>query len=205
MKFEYTVEEKTPYSHCYTFTERNDIDERIIIEVVKCVTDNPADKKCMPYLWWKHGYINHVLLSYWSVHTYVYNDEGECWGKYNPQIKESNHINFEWMLEATEENLLYILKEVYQRANNPENWNREKERINKYVQAIKEYGIHEKPPIYTNVSQLPEIAFPERYPTTPLHSTVFSNRKSIRSKERKDYIVIDSWLVGKMKKYGVTL
>lgn len=204
MKFEYTVEENTPYDHYYTFTERNDIDEKIVVEISKCITENPNNKKCLPYLWWKSGYTDHILSSYWSINTYIYNDDGDCIGKYNPQV-QGNRINFEWMLEATEENLQRILEEVYRHANNPDNWFKEKERIEKYVQKIKEWGCREKSPIYTSVFQLPEKVFPERYPTTPLHSRIFCNRKTIRSKERRDYIVIDPWLVGKMRKYGVTL
>ena len=83
----------------------------------------------MPYLWKKHKFIDQILKSWWSVDVCVTDSEGYSWIRYNPQIKpyqeidskgnvvqNRNVINFEWMLEATEENRDKIIAEIEKRA-----------------------------------------------------------------------------------------
>lgn len=127
MKNEYTIEKRTEKSTIYTFTEPNDKGEKVVVDITEC--ENPGGKRSLPYLWKKHGYIDRVLDNYLHVMVYVYDTEGRCWGRYNPQekvyIRKDNKgkivenrpvIDFNWMFEATEENKKKILDEVYRRA-----------------------------------------------------------------------------------------
>ena len=113
----YTVENRSKYTELITFDELNSKGEKIQLEIVKCT--HPGGKHSLPYLWKKHGYIDRILETYWSITTYATEDggKGSCWGRYNPQTKLSEDgkrqvINFEWMFEATEENRQKLIEEV---------------------------------------------------------------------------------------------
>lgn len=127
MKNEYTIEKRTEKDTIYTFTEPNDKGEKVVVDIVEC--ENFGGNKSLPYLWKKHGYIDRVLETYLSVKVYVYDTDGNCYGRYNPQeklhIEKDNKgkiivmrpvFDFDWMFEATEENKKKILDEVYRRA-----------------------------------------------------------------------------------------
>lgn len=65
----------------------------------------------------KKGFIKERLKSYWHVTVYAYDKKGACCGRYNPQILPGGiKINFDWVLEATEENKERILNEIIKRA-----------------------------------------------------------------------------------------
>ena len=54
--------------------------------------------------------------------VYAYDKEGNCYGRYNPQIlPHGTKINFDWILEATEENKERILNEIIKRTYDCEN------------------------------------------------------------------------------------
>lgn len=73
-------------------------------------------------LWYKKGFIKEPLENYWNVIVYAYDKEGNCYGRYNPQIlPHGTKINFDWILEATEENKKRILHEIIKRTYNCEN------------------------------------------------------------------------------------
>lgn len=111
----YTVNQSTPTVFWLTFNEKNKKGESLIIELTFC-EDDANYKKSLPKLWHKKGYINRVLETYWCVDTYVKDSEGRSWGAYNPQTKMENGrsvINFDWMMEATEENKEKLINEVY--------------------------------------------------------------------------------------------
>lgn len=92
---------------------RNKKGETIIIDLSYIVPDNTS-KNSLPNLWKKYGYIDKVLDNYISVETFVTDVDGNCWGKYNPQVKENqNKINFNYMLEVTKENKIKILEKIY--------------------------------------------------------------------------------------------
>ena len=98
----------------YQFT--NNKNERVVIEIhsVEC---NSKDKKCLPNLWVKHGFIKTPIYNYLYVSTYVYTEDN-CVGKYNPTIiKGTTKINFDWLLEATKENEERLLNEIHRLAN----------------------------------------------------------------------------------------
>lgn len=97
----------------YSFERKNIKGERIVVELTRI---NCSDHNFME-LWVKHGYMKRMLPDYWNIDVYVHDREGYCWGRYNPQIrKDTRKINFDWILEATEENKEKILEEVKRRA-----------------------------------------------------------------------------------------
>ena len=89
--------------------------EHVVIEVSKTTTD-PKDKKSSPNLWVKAGYLKKPIYNYLSVSTFVTDEDGNCYGKYNPTINGFK-INFDWLLEATIANEKKLLNEVYRLAN----------------------------------------------------------------------------------------
>lgn len=98
----------------YRFNDRNSKGERIKVEFVKVENDY---KEHLINVWYKKGFIKERLKSYWHVTVYVYDEKGACWGRYNPQILPGGtKINFDWVLEATEENKERILHEIIKRA-----------------------------------------------------------------------------------------
>ena len=99
--------------------------ETLLMDITKCT--NPGGKNSLPYLWKQHGYTKEIMETWWSVSTYVTDKDGNCRHAYNPTlvIKKEVHkgkvltcrpcINFEWLLEATEENKKKLLNEVENR------------------------------------------------------------------------------------------
>ena len=114
----------------YRFTEQNKHGETIEFSIDLCGDwDEPTNKNSLPYLWKKHGDINRVLPNYWHVSTYATDKNGDCYGVYNPQekhlirkdengktIEDRMVIDFDFMLEATEENRQKIIAEIEKRA-----------------------------------------------------------------------------------------
>ncbi len=94
--------------------EKNDKKETMTIEIVHCT--DPGGKNSLPYMWYKNGFTNKLMQTYLSCHTYVRDSEGGCRGAYNPCVKLSddekrNIINFDWLLDDTEENMMKIINE----------------------------------------------------------------------------------------------
>ena len=69
------------------------------------------------------------MPNYWHVSTYATDKKGDCYGVYNPQekhfirkdkngktIESRMVIDFDFMLEATEENKQKIIAEIEKRA-----------------------------------------------------------------------------------------
>ena len=108
-----TEKQDTSQTESITFTEANCLGERIVVDLTKC--ENSGGKNSLPELWKAHGYLDRVLPDYWSVNTYVTDTDGNCTGKYNPQIGSGGNIDFAWMLEATEENRERLLEEIDRR------------------------------------------------------------------------------------------
>jgi len=111
----YTIEKGNGSITWITVTEPNAKKETLVIELSECT--NPGGKNSLPYLWKKHGFTDRVLETYLSIHTYCTDSEGNCYHRYNPQIKKSvdgnrNIINFDWMFENTEENKQKLINEV---------------------------------------------------------------------------------------------
>ena len=113
---EYEIETMNPKGtrEFYCFNDKNYKGERIEVEFTKVENDH---KEHLINLWYKKGFIKEKLENYWHVAIYVYDKEGTCYGKYNPQILPGGtKINFEWVLEATKQNKELILNEIIKRA-----------------------------------------------------------------------------------------
>lgn len=89
------------------------VGERFQIEVITCEHDK-NNKHDMMNIWKKAGYIKDFLPTHLAVSTYYTDIDGNCWGYYNITEKRSddgrrNVIDFDYMLEATEENEMYLV------------------------------------------------------------------------------------------------
>lgn len=115
----YTIEKMSQTREFYHFNDRNSKGERIEIEFTKVENGN---NRRLINLWYEKGFIKEQLENYWQVTVYTYDKEGNCYGKYNPQILPcKTRINFDWILEATKENKERILNEIIKRAYDCEN------------------------------------------------------------------------------------
>ena len=107
----YKVKQLAEHSFFYTFEERNSKGEQIEVEF-NLIENNHTARSIMR-LWYKNGYTKKELPSCWSVQTYVTDKKGHCWGRYNPQAyPHTNRINFDYVLEGTEENKEFLLNEI---------------------------------------------------------------------------------------------
>lgn len=112
----YKIDKLAETRELYTFEEKNYKGEKIQVEFTKCIVDSNS-KSSLPYLWFEKGYTDKLLDTYWSVDVFATEENGHCWGKYNPTIKKGEYkLNFKWVLEATEENKQKILNEIIKRA-----------------------------------------------------------------------------------------
>lgn len=106
--------------------------ERLLVEIAICSAD-PKDKQCLPYVAKKLGWSDKLLSTWWGVQTYITDAEGNQWGDlYNPTITREVYEylgdgmepetryrsvqDFDWWLEATEDNAKKILEEIERRA-----------------------------------------------------------------------------------------
>ncbi len=185
----YTVEQRLENRYVYNFEEINEKKERLVIEVTKANV-NLEDKNTMMNKWKKAGYIEKAFPSYWSIDTYIYDSEGGCWMKYNPAVKKAedgtcrNVINFDWILEATEENLLKILEETYSRFMKA---------TGKSATEIKMYKINEYAKMHNMkiYETIPEGFKKSNYGTcTPPGTILLTNGKSFLSGELEEALLL---------------
>lgn len=106
----YKIDKLAETRELYTFEEKNHKGEKIQVEFVK-------SSGSLAKIWFEKGYTDKLLDTYWSVDVFATEENGHCWGKYNPTIKKGEYkLNFKWVLEATEENKQKILNEIIKRA-----------------------------------------------------------------------------------------
>lgn len=114
MNIKHLEERSSKGCNWYEFT--NNKGERVVVEIYRTY-GNIKDTKYLGHMWYKLGYTDKPMESYLGVQTYVYDEEG-CWTRYNPTIIPNSHkINFDWKLEATDENEDKLLNEVYSLAH----------------------------------------------------------------------------------------
>lgn len=101
----------------YTFARQTAAGESLIVEFSRCESSNTRGDCAR--LWYKHGYTSRILPTYWAVSTYATDADGNCWGRYNPTINAVGKLDFDWVLEATEENRVKLLNEIMRRAGIP--------------------------------------------------------------------------------------
>lgn len=101
--------------------KKNSKGETLSVGVTLC-SNHGNGKHDLPYIWYKNGYTSEFIPEWWSIMTYVTNENGFTYSKYNPTSKLSetgkNFVkNFDWHLPATTENLEKILCEILRRFN----------------------------------------------------------------------------------------
>lgn len=112
------IEKMGEHRTFYKFTEKNKKGETLVVEISETFVDNSLKSDTLPKLWKNHGFTNKLYNSYLNVNCYVTDKNGTCWGRYNPTEKlaedgKRNVINFDYMLEVSEENKKYLLDLIY--------------------------------------------------------------------------------------------
>lgn len=182
----YTIEKGNGGITWIHVTESNKKEETLTIELVECT--NPGGKKSLPYLWHKAGYINKVLDTYLCIHTYCTDTEGNCYGRYNPQTKESEDgkrivINFDWMFENTEENKLKLINEtirLFESATGKSATQEKMEKCEKYASENDLSIVTEKPEGWRELLGI----------TSPVGSVVITDRKTFKQKDYKKALLV---------------
>ena len=152
---------------------KNAKQETMTIEIVHC--ENPGGKNSLPYLWYKNGWTDKVMESYINCHTYVHDSEGGCYGGYNVTEKydgKRNVINFDWLLEDTEENRKKIIEaciELFESATGKSATERKMEHV---MEVGKERGMDV-------VSEIPEGWKKNPLMTDPWGAVTIDNGKPI--------------------------
>lgn len=113
----YEIEKRGEYRTLYTFKETNAKNERLVVEITECYY-NAKDKGSLPYLWKQHGYTNKLYNNALHVDCYCYEENGNCYGRYNPTVKLSEDgkrmvVNFDNLLEVSEKNKEILLNKIY--------------------------------------------------------------------------------------------
>lgn len=101
----------------YTFESPNSKGERLIVDISGCDHDKRRRNDLMN-VWKRAGYVSEFMPSHITVDTYVYNRLGDCCMRYNPTIKPGGAgyvLDFDWLLEDTEENRARLLDECARR------------------------------------------------------------------------------------------
>lgn len=107
----YEIEKRNFISTWVHVIGKNAKQETMLIEIIHC--ENPGGNNSLPYLWYKEGWTDKVMKTYIGCNTYVYDSENGCYGGYNVTEKydgKRNVINFDWLLEDTEENRKKIIE-----------------------------------------------------------------------------------------------
>jgi len=95
----------------YNFNKPTKLGGKLSIDVTLCEPNK--SKSSLPNLWKKHGYMDRVLENYYVVEVFAYDDQGQCFHRFNPQLMpDHRRINFDWMAEATPDNLGKLLLEI---------------------------------------------------------------------------------------------
>lgn len=100
-----------------TYTEHVNGGE-LVIEVRTAKADHKSKSDLMS-MWVKRGYLSVFIDEWLHVDTYFYDEDGRCWGYYNPTEKRGGAgrvLDFEWMLPATHENEARIVAECLRMA-----------------------------------------------------------------------------------------
>ena len=179
----YTVEK----NGCTTWikvTEPNEKGEILIIELTECT--NIGGKNALPVLWKKYGYMNRVLDTYLSIHTYCTDSEGRCCCCYNPQITVADGrrvINFAWMLENTEENKQKLIGEcirLFESAKGKSATEEKMEKISAYAKENNLDIVTDKPDGWRELPGIP----------SPRGSVVITSRKRFWDKDYKEMLLV---------------
>lgn len=170
----YTVEERSNGGMLVRFNDKNSKGESLLIDFIYC-KDDSTYKNSLPKTWHKNGYIDRVLETYWCIDVEVKDSEGRSWRKYEPTTKRSEDgkrsvINFDWMMEATEENKNKLIDEVYRLFSTATGKSATEEKIDKIYDFAKINGLDV-------VTEIPEGWIKANYATDPVGSVTVCNTK----------------------------
>lgn len=121
----------------YTAKETNNLGEKLIIQVSSTHSEG---RNSFAELWYKFGFTNKKMHDYLSVHTYVEDTEGSCCGCYNVCVKFEdgrNVLDFDWLLEPTEDNTNKIINAIYDKFINASGLTATERRINRVIEHCK--------------------------------------------------------------------
>ena len=114
-----TARERERYLDLITSTEKQGtrtlyhVGDRFTVEAMT-VTHDLKDRHDLMNLWKKGGFIQKALPTHIAVDTYYYDNEGNCWGKYNVTVKAAGNrriLDVDYIKEATPENELELVAE----------------------------------------------------------------------------------------------
>lgn len=100
-----------------TFDRTSRERESVVAEFT--LAENPHSRRSLPKLWYLQGRTDRELDSWWAVQVYATDEHGQCLSKYNPTVKPGGYgetLDFDWILEATDENMELISSEIERRA-----------------------------------------------------------------------------------------
>lgn len=138
----YEIEKRDFGSTWVKVIGKNEKQETMVIEIVHC--ENPGGNNSLPYLWHKEGWTDKVMETYIGCNTYVYDSEGGCYGLYNVTEKyngKRNVINFDWMLEDTEENRKKIIEACIEMFEFATGKSATEKKIEHIMEVAKERGV----------------------------------------------------------------
>lgn len=105
------VDEMAENHRWFIYVEPNEDDLEFLIELLFCFPDNESRNR-IPYMWYEYGFMDRILENYFLIETYLTTEKG-CFSGVNPTvIKQDNRnvVNFENMLEITENNVKKIIE-----------------------------------------------------------------------------------------------
>ena len=168
----YKIEEQKGFGSTWIHViGKNVKQETMTIELIHC--ENPGGNNSLPYLWHKEGWTDKVMETYISCNTYVHDSEGGCYGRYNVTEKyngKRNVINFDWLLEDTEENRKKIIEACIKLFESATGKSATEKKIEHVMEVAKERGIEV-------VSKMPEGWRENSLMTDPRGAVTFDNDK----------------------------
>lgn len=105
------------------FEDKTAAGETVAVEIIYCWPDAAGyNKNSLPVLWHNHGYTKDILPSYLCINPFATQENGMCYGFYNPQEKTTvdgkrREINFEYMFAISDKNEKRLLQAVANMAN----------------------------------------------------------------------------------------
>ena len=99
----------------YEFT--NNKGERVLMWIYKQIHELDY-KNSLMNIWVKNGWLKSPMVSTWSLDLFVFDKDGNCSNKYNPQIiPNRNQLNFDYIVPSTYNNLKKLLHKCEEMAN----------------------------------------------------------------------------------------
>lgn len=108
--------------YVYEYPIKNKLGEKITVVISKVDCDL-KNKKSLMNLWVKNGFLSKPFENYWGINCNVFDSKGNEFKKYDFDFIEAQFyknkcrgcrlvINFDWIIEATEENKILILNAI---------------------------------------------------------------------------------------------